>query len=138
MNSGITFIVFFSQEKPLPWKKINRHPQAGTIKHENFYLLSAFFISSSHLRNGLIFSDRYNYVTLLKCMVNTHAIYKTNRLIVCHISCNKHPLALINFQSFKVWRLLENAAYKRTNLFQMKFTNFEIFAFSIKTNNYHY
>ena len=31
LNSGTTFIVLFSQEKPLQWKEINTHTQ-----HDNF------------------------------------------------------------------------------------------------------
>ena len=32
--SGITFIVLFSQEKPLLWKEINTHTQTHTYKKQ--------------------------------------------------------------------------------------------------------
>ena len=33
LNSGITFIVLFSQEKPLRWKEINTHTHTHTHTH---------------------------------------------------------------------------------------------------------
>ena len=33
LNSGITFIVLFSQEKPLRWKEINTHTNTNTHTH---------------------------------------------------------------------------------------------------------
>ena len=33
LNSGITFIVLFSQEKPLRWKDINTHTHTHTHTH---------------------------------------------------------------------------------------------------------
>ena len=40
LNSGITFIVFFSQKKPLRWEEINTHTHTHTCYRQNFNSLA--------------------------------------------------------------------------------------------------
>ena len=48
--SGITFIVLFSQEKPLRWKEINTHTHTHTHTHTNPHLRTWFQLKQRTLK----------------------------------------------------------------------------------------
>ena len=74
LNSGITFIVLFNQEKPLQWKEINTHTQTHTHTHihthENIILMGDF--NTDFKNKGAGFDklsgmyDTFNLTNLIK------------------------------------------------------------------------
>ena len=57
--SGITFIVLFSQEKPLRWKEINTHTHKPGTSAQYQLLQKSYILEKANFPHYLLFQESY-------------------------------------------------------------------------------